>query len=438
VTLDDSVSITYGYDNNGNLTSRTSEGQTTYYHYNLQNRLEIVDYASGDDVQYFYDAIGRKYMATYGTYSGGSLTGVQDSLTGKYVYAGGVVIAELDNSDNLVKEYVRGLSLGGGIGGILYCKDGSNFYYYHYDGNGNVTSVTDGDGKEVAIYEYDCFGNVLTEAASLSNDFKFSTKQADKRGQLIDFGARWYDPEVGRWTQRDPLGVAGGLNLYGYCNGNPLNLIDPWGLDWTQEVWEDPYQTPIPGRAGQWRGPGNRATQGGPRHGESARDEQETANQSATGALGGGADPGSRTGRGPGLVADLWNDPLHTPIPLTDGALMDDLGGLGDLIDFIGFVSDISVGEGASSVYNQVTTPIDPEELEKLKIKLWVGGGAAIAYNGVQTMKTGISIMRSPIPGSRIVGAYAIVRGAVTTGVGVYMVYKGFENWKRSPWNSRR
>jgi len=70
-------------------------------------------------------------------------------------------------------------------GGILYCKDGSNFYYYHYDGNGNVTSVTDGDGKEVAIYEYDSFGNLLTEAGSLSNGFKLSTKQADKRGRTI-------------------------------------------------------------------------------------------------------------------------------------------------------------------------------------------------------------------------------------------------------------
>jgi YD repeat-containing protein len=52
------------------------------------------------------------------------------------------------------------LSLGGGIGGILYCKQSGSFYYYHYDGSGNVTSVTDGDGEEVAIYEYDSFGNV--------------------------------------------------------------------------------------------------------------------------------------------------------------------------------------------------------------------------------------------------------------------------------------
>jgi len=223
----------YDYDNNGNLKEREDKDdeETTYYYYNLQNRLEFVDYPSGYDVQYFYDALGSKYMAKYGTYSGETLTNIQTNLTTKYVYAGGVVIAELDNSNNLKKEYVRGLSLGGGIGGILYCKDDhSDFYYYHYDGNGNVTSITEDDGDEVAIYEYDAFGNVLTEAGSLANEFKFSTKQADKRGRLIDFGFRWYDPEIGRSTQRDPLGVAGGLNLYAYCDSNPVNFLDRWGL----------------------------------------------------------------------------------------------------------------------------------------------------------------------------------------------------------------
>ncbi len=60
-----------------------------------------------------------------------------------------------------------GLSLGGGIGGIRYCKDRSNFYYYHYDGSGNVTLLTERDADEIAIYEYDAFGNVLTEAGAM-------------------------------------------------------------------------------------------------------------------------------------------------------------------------------------------------------------------------------------------------------------------------------
>ena len=68
-----------------------------------------------------------------------------------------------------------------------------------------MTSVTDGDGEEGAIYEYDSFGNVLTEAGSLANEFKFSTKQADKRGQLIDFGFRWYDPEQKRILRTTPV-----------------------------------------------------------------------------------------------------------------------------------------------------------------------------------------------------------------------------------------
>ena len=60
VTLDDSLSNSYSYDNNGNLTSRTSEGQTTYYYYTYQKQLEYVNYPSGYDVQYSYDSIGRR------------------------------------------------------------------------------------------------------------------------------------------------------------------------------------------------------------------------------------------------------------------------------------------------------------------------------------------------------------------------------------------
>jgi uncharacterized protein RhaS with RHS repeats len=41
---------------------------------------------------------------------------------------------------------------------------------------------------------------------------------------------RYYDPATGRFTQQDPIGLAGGLNLYGFANGDPVNLSDPFGL----------------------------------------------------------------------------------------------------------------------------------------------------------------------------------------------------------------
>jgi len=64
----------------------------------------------------------------------------------------------------------------------------------------------------------------------LSNEFRFSTKQASNGTGLIDFGYRHYDPQTARWTQRDPLRLDGAVNLYGYCFGHPAGFVDPDGL----------------------------------------------------------------------------------------------------------------------------------------------------------------------------------------------------------------
>jgi hypothetical protein len=46
----------------------------------------------------------------------------------------------------------------------------------------------------------------------------------------VIFWHRFYDPETGRYISADPIGLRGGVNLYNYVGGNPINAIDPWGL----------------------------------------------------------------------------------------------------------------------------------------------------------------------------------------------------------------
>ena len=71
---------------------------------------------------------------------------------------GGSAIRELNSSNVTVREYIRGGGLGGGIGSIIYCKEGSSYYYFHYNHKGDVVSVTDANKTEVAYYEYDAWG----------------------------------------------------------------------------------------------------------------------------------------------------------------------------------------------------------------------------------------------------------------------------------------
>jgi len=84
---------------------------------------------------------------------------------------------------------------------------------------------------------YDSFGNILEDTnPSFTIPFGFAGGLHDRDTGLVRFGYRDYDPEVGRWTAKDPIGFAGGdTDLYGYVANDPINWIDPEGL-WVPQV----------------------------------------------------------------------------------------------------------------------------------------------------------------------------------------------------------
>jgi RHS repeat-associated protein len=92
-------------------------------------------------------------------------------------------------------------------------------------------------------YEYDPYGNQTASTGTLSNYFKFAGgfSLADRSGgDLYHFGARYYDPATGRWTQIDPLDQIGDLteaNRYLYVGGDPVNLTDPTGQNIFGDTW---------------------------------------------------------------------------------------------------------------------------------------------------------------------------------------------------------
>lgn len=191
-----------------------------------------------------WDAENRLISSTVGTTTKTTLYDAQSrriadktgSSTAIYIYDGFNCIAEYTGT-TLSKTRLWGLDLSGslqgagGVGGLLAEKQGGNFYYPTYDGNGNVSEYVTSAGVVTAHFEYDPFGNTVVNTDS-SNQFayRFSTKPLDFATGLYYYGYRFYDPLTGRWPSRDPIEEEGGVNLYGFVGNNGLNKWDFLGM----------------------------------------------------------------------------------------------------------------------------------------------------------------------------------------------------------------
>ncbi|EDN71249.1 Rhs family protein [Beggiatoa sp. PS] len=214
-------SNTYTYTANGELLSKTSNGATTQYNYDVLGNLRSVQLPDGKQIEYVVDASGRRV--------GKKVNGV---LTQSWLYQGSLnPIAELDGNGNVVTRFVYGSKPH--VPDYLI-KDG-NTYRIISDHLGSPRLVIDlNTGAIVQRMDYDAFGNVILDTNSGFQPFGFAGGIYDVDTGLVRFGARDYDAETGRWTAKDPIGFFGGdSNQYGYVLNNSVNIIDmdgkcPW------------------------------------------------------------------------------------------------------------------------------------------------------------------------------------------------------------------
>jgi RHS repeat-associated protein len=182
-----------------------------------------------DRIEYAYDAAGRRIEKK-----------VDGTTQVKYVYDGDHIIAEYNNAGTLLRKYVHGPCVDEPICMIEASGTYAGTHYYHYDALGSVVAMTNSAGNVVQLYEYSVYGQVAASDASHPNRFMFTGREFDKDTGLYYYRARYYNPEIGRFLQTDPIGYGDGMNWYAYCGNRPVVCKDPTGL-WTVfvEEWED-------------------------------------------------------------------------------------------------------------------------------------------------------------------------------------------------------
>ena len=212
--------VTFGYDLNGNRTSRIHATQLTSYVYDQENRLVAVGGAHKGlplNLQYAYDYRGRRVQRT----EAGQVTRV--------VFAGGQSWLETVGGATQV-EHIRGAHLGGGVSGLLYTlRPGIPVSFSHYNQRGDVVAKTQGAGVLSWQAAYEAYGTRPMEWGASADRQKANTKEEDPSG-LLNEGLRYRDLETGTFLTRDPAGFVDGPNLYGYVRQNPWSKFDPNGL----------------------------------------------------------------------------------------------------------------------------------------------------------------------------------------------------------------
>jgi RHS repeat-associated protein len=193
----------------------TGNGTTTTYGYDPEMRL-IQASSPGMTASYKYDPFGRRIE-----------TNVNGAVT-RYLCDRQDVIADLDVNNQVLESYTHGP----GIDEPLSTQAGGQKAYYHADGLGSVTMMTDVSDNIVQSYAHDSFGNILrTGNPNFSQPYAYAGREYDQETGFYYYRARYYDPMAGRFISEDPIRLRGGdLNYYRYVRNNPVNFYDPLGL----------------------------------------------------------------------------------------------------------------------------------------------------------------------------------------------------------------
>jgi RHS repeat-associated protein len=224
---------TYSYDQNGNLTQKTTDGVTTTYLWDYANRLIALG-SGGATTTYGYDAFGSRVFQSTATsttiypfkwYSVASSTGTGATYatTTEYLFNGDTLVSTID------QQFASGAATGT-----------AQTRYIHPDHLGSTNVVTNASGTAVQTLDYYPYGamRINMSVGGADSQRKYINRFFDPGTGLSYLQALYYDTSRGQFLTQDPTFWSGrqnltnpqSLNSYSYADGNPINQTDPMGL----------------------------------------------------------------------------------------------------------------------------------------------------------------------------------------------------------------
>ncbi|MEI2689198.1 MAG: RHS repeat-associated core domain-containing protein [Anaerolineae bacterium] len=177
--------------------------------YDVENHVTSIT-GSGISASYIYDGDGKRVKATVG--------GVTTVYIGNYY--------ERDNGTTVRKYYYAGAVR-------VAMRTGGQTYYLLNDHLTSTAITTNSSGVRQTELRYYAYGGTRYDAGGQMTFYRYTGQRIETGTGLYDYGARWYDPQIGRFLAADSIvpnpGDSQALNRYMYVAGNPLKYTDPSG-----------------------------------------------------------------------------------------------------------------------------------------------------------------------------------------------------------------
>ena len=262
---------TYGYDQQGQLTSATVGGTSYTYTYDTAGNIQSKKVGSTTTNYTYGNSAWRDLLTAYNggsiTYSGGNPTKYYDGSTFTWTQGRKLATAKVGNTNISYTYDMAGVRSSKTVGSTTYkyttlsglvtrqtggnatidfvydesnqplaMKYNGKVYYYVLNAQGDVVRLVDGSRNVVASYSYDPWGKLLSSSGTLAdvNPLRYRGYYYDSETGFYYLQSRYYDPATGRFINADSYAStdATGLlstNMFAYCENNPVMRVDPTG-----------------------------------------------------------------------------------------------------------------------------------------------------------------------------------------------------------------